>query len=678
MKLDEAHVRDILRVFCRIPMSRGQLTLYHLVLAAGEAGMKSAEIKEALDLDQAQHRGLMSALAGRVNGTRRELLQHDKPGKDFLFDAHWTGSHMVYRARPELVEAIRRLPDLDALVRSSLSEVVNTMSVSLELPAGVDPNPPLQPKPVKPPKLSGKNPFAEVLADLLADGLHYPSELVANFVLALQTKRFAILTGISGTGKTRIAQALARRYARRGKQKRPVPVDDPRAALLSVMPYMRKYTRFIVPRDLVIQWPWLASLQGGGQRVAVRWDGGEHECAIYADTAREILLSGPARIWFMETFAEVGAPFVLRLDGPEEEPTGLRVEQVEQEEVIDPSPENYDVVAVRPDWTDSRGLLGYFNPITGGYVTTPFLRLVLRAVNEYERATEAGDGEQPEPYFVVLDEMNLARVEHYFSDFLSAMESGEPIALHDVESLQSGEGEVETLAVPKHLEVPPNLYFVGTVNVDESTYMFSPKVLDRAFTLELNEVHLRSYGDLPEWSDDLDLTRWSGRLDPDGTRKPARDDWISFGELEGGDLRRHLIALHDLLARQNRHFGYRVANEVARFVNLAVEQAKDAEQVGWVALDLAILQKVLVKLHGTQAELSELLDQIQLFTLVGLSDTGQGSLSAWKPDPETAELVLAADGEGEEDTSPLFPRSAKKLWRMRRRLREQGFTAWIE
>ena len=672
MALDEALVRDILRILCRHGITRPQLGLLHLLLAAGGAGVESTAVRQMMEFDPSQHRGLMASLAKRVNQTPRELQQHDKPGNDFLLEVDWTGSQMIYRARPELVEAIRRLPELDALVRSSSAEVAASAEVRFDLPDGIDPKPPIVPKKVKP---AGKGAFADVLTDLLNDGLHYPSELVANFVLAMQTKRFTILTGISGTGKTRIAQALARRYARRGKQKRPLPVDDPRAVVVTVMPYMLKSTRFIVPRDLVIQWPWLAGLQGGGQRVRVRWDGGEHHCAVYADTAREILLSGAARIWFKDTLGEIGTPFVIRLEGPEDEPEGLWLAPVEQEVVIDPTPENYDVVAVRPDWTDSRGLLGYFNPITERYVTTPFLRLLLRAVNEYERATE--DDQQPEPYFVLLDEMNLARVEHYFSDFLSAMESGEPIALHDVEALQSGEGEVETLAVPKQVTVPPNLFFVGTVNVDESTYMFSPKVLDRAFTIELNEVHLHTYGGQPEWSDDLDLARWSGRLDPDATRKPTRDDWIDFGELEDGALRGQLLALHDALAQENRHFGYRVANEVARFVNLAVEQAKDAEQAGWVALDLAILQKVLVKLHGTQAELGRLLDRIQRFTLVGKKDTDQVDLEAWKPDSE-GELVLPATGEDGEEASALFPRSAKKLLRMRRRLRDQGFTAWIE
>ncbi len=301
--------------------------------------------------------------------------------------------------------------------------------------------------------------------------------------------------------------------------------------------------------------------------------------------------------------------------------------------------------------------------------------MLLRADLEQRRAAE--EEREPEPFFLVLDEMNLARVEHYFSDFLSALESGESIALHDVDALESGEAEVEALAVPKTIEVPHNLYFVGTVNVDESTYMFSPKVLDRAFTLELNEVHLRSFGERPEWSDRLDLTRWNGLLAPDGTRKPTRADWVRFGELEGGELREHLIALHDLLAEEHRHFGYRVANEIARFVGLAVDQAKDGEQGAWDALDLAILQKVLVKLHGTQQELSSLLDRLLLFALVGPGSTDLAELSRWAPSGRVGELVRFGDGS-EEETTPAYARSAKKLWRMRRRLRQQGFTAWIE
>ncbi len=280
---------------------------------------------------------------------------------------------------------------------------------------------------------------------------------------------------------------------------------------------------------------------------------------------------------------------------------------------------------MRPDWTDSRGLLGYFNPLTGHYVRTPFLDLILKA------------REERGPVFVVLDEMNLARVEHYFSDFLSALESGEAIHLHDAPEVKE---------VPRLLEVPPNLYFTGTVNVDESTYMFSPKVLDRAFTLELNEVDLAALSRLAEGRETegagLRLDGLPDRLEP--AEPPGASDWQDFGDLLDGELRRIVEDLNTLLTRENRHFGYRVAVEIARFVNLAAEQSDGGEDSLRTALDLALLQKVLPKLHGTQQELEE---------------------------------ILAALAGFAEDR-PRLDRFAAKIGRMRRRLQRQGFTSFIE
>ncbi len=102
-------------------------------------------------------------------------------------------------------------------------------------------------------------------------------------------------------------------------------------------------------------------------------------------------------------------------------------------------------------------------------------------------------GRDPRPFLAILDEMNLARVEHYFSDVLSAMESGEAVELHENAAVEEGETD-DGVAVPRSLVLPPNLFLVGTVNIDETTYAFSPKVLDRAFTIEFNDVALSTYG----------------------------------------------------------------------------------------------------------------------------------------------------------------------------------------
>ena len=148
---------------------------------------------------------------------------------------------------------------------------------------------------------------------------------------------------------------------------------------------------------------------------------------------------------------------------------------------------NHLFVPVRPDWRDSKSLLGYYNPLTGTHEWTPFLRFLLRVVQSYE----ARDGLA---WFVILDEMNLAHVEYYFADLLSVMESGRDEDGWTREPLRLGyPDEAEGNLPPRELKLPPNLYIVGTVNVDETTHAFSPKVLDRAFTLELTDVDFRQY-----------------------------------------------------------------------------------------------------------------------------------------------------------------------------------------
>ena len=139
-------------------------------------------------------------------------------------------------------------------------------------------------------------------------------------------------------------------------------------------------------------------------------------------------------------------------------------------------------ISVRADWTDNRSMLGYYNPLTGVYVPTELLRLVLHAFDHPD-----------EPHFAILDEMNLAKVEYYFSDFLSAMESGSEMVLHDAGDGVTAEIKGDELPIPERLRVPPNLFFTGTVNVDETTYMFSPKVLDRSNVIEFHDVDLRAY-----------------------------------------------------------------------------------------------------------------------------------------------------------------------------------------
>jgi len=315
----------------------------------------------------------------------------------------------------------------------------------------------------------------------------------------------------------------------------------------------------------------------------------------------------------------------------------------------------YAFVPVRPDWMDNKGLLGYYNLLSESYHITPVLSLLLEA-----------DKNPDKPYFVILDEMNLAKVEQYFSDFLSIMESrttinlfGEPLDLHSVIEAASQDGT----SVPRKLCIPPNVYFTGTVNVDESTYMFSPKVLDRANVIEFNEVDLASYGKGIAASDRFILKEQDVRqkLLPvkEETLFSSRTDFTEILKTMPA-VRDHLTRISGILHPYSLHFGYRVINEICRYIRISSEMVQDFNLEE--AMDIQILQKILPKFHGTQAKLEEPLGKLYGFCC------GKEGL------PEEPYL----DKEEPLIEDAIFPRSAQKLARMIRNLRVQGYTSFIE
>lgn len=510
--------------------------------------------------------------------------------------------------------------------------------------------------------------FERVVDHLDTKQLAFSEECVADFLLALQTKRFVILSGVSGTGKSQLAIATAE--ALEGTiVRKVVDVEPERGVALEVLPYMRKFSRFILPTAFVETLD-LPRREEGGLDVQVEVQGRRETMRLSRPKNREVtalLLKGRIRQWFLETFDE-GDVFLVEVDeGGDELLVRLSAPATD---VQAKKVENLAVVAVHPDWTDNRGLLGYWNPLTGQYVTTPFLELLLRAAADCAQA--AIQRRAPHPFFVVLDEMNLARVEHYFADFLSALESGQPLHLHASPQAEAGETSSGAL-VPRDLKVPRNVFFVGTVNVDESTYMFSPKVLDRAFTLEFNEVDLGL--DAGERQESLlRLETMPASLVPETGPHPR--DWERFREQHKG-LARIVMDIHAVLESEHRHFGYRVANEIARFVLLAVDQA--GPEAADIALDLALLHKVLPKLHGSQHEIEDLLDRLFAFAVLG-ERPADADVQRLRVDEglliERGLLVRRA-AEAEED-QPRLPRVAAKLWRMRRRLLRSGFTSFIE
>jgi hypothetical protein len=517
--------------------------------------------------------------------------------------------------------------------------------------------------------------FDRLLHALATTHLTFSPEVVSNYLLALQSKRFVLLTGISGTGKTQLAMAVAKHF-------RPVvdevqSVDTPPDAIeITVWPTMIKGT-MTLPVALT------ANLRlPPGEKVRVIYPRGFQDVAFWRSREKnvtQVFYGGDLGQWFQATF-NVGDRALLSIERSEgdDQADQVRIAVPKQQTVRLPL-DNYAVIAVQPDWTDRRGLLGFFNPITNRYVSTKFLELLLRASADVEAAK--AENRAPYPFFAILDEMNLARVEHYFADFLSCLESGEPLDLHDDAATEAGE-DAEGPAIPRKLAIPPNLFFTGTVNIDETTYMFSPKVLDRAFTIELNEVDLGALGGEAELSHTSPLRL--NRLPPMPVQRtpPSAVDWKALGKLSEGelDLQARVQDIHDLLARTNRHFGYRVANEIARYVTLAAEQAGGSEDVLRAALDLALLQKVLPKFHGTQAELEDVLGELFVLALdpAAASQDSRGDLRQWQIDRGHLVPATTASGAGRSIPDPDLPRTAAKLWRMLDRLQRQGFTSFIE
>ena len=261
---------------------------------------------------------------------------------------------------------------------------------------------------------------------------------------------------------------------------------------------------------------------------------------------------------------------------------------------------NVEVVAVGADWTDNRPLLGFRNLLAEGgktYVAPPALRIILKALSNPES-----------PHFLILDEMNLSHVERYFADFLSSMESKEKLKLHDcAEALKTEDG----ILVEGKVAWPSNLFVIGTVNIDETTYMFSPKVLDRAHVIEFKvaweEIESGLEGAVP------------GELLPLRTEQvqefmrvaQVKDKALSEEDHEA--LVEVLRDMHEALEGSRFVFAHRTARECLNFVASAQALAKadivppqDTKDL----IDLAILQKALPKLNGAAGTLSKVLDDL--------------------------------------------------------------------
>ncbi len=251
------------------------------------------------------------------------------------------------------------------------------------------------------------------------------------------------------------------------------------------------------------------------------------------------------------------------------------------------TPGNFCMVQVKPNWHDSTDLLGYYSALEQKYKPTDFLKFICKAY-AYPDV----------PFFVCLDEMNLAPVEQYFAECLSAMETGkmkngefvtDSLISRDIDAtdLELKFTESKTWLDDHGLTIPRNLFVVGTVNMDETTCQFSRKVLDRAMTIEMNEIKFEDFGKKNDEPGEDDLL------------KDEKINTLLNGKTKAAALSERQIdllnKLKDVLESTPFVVAYRFANEYALYAEALKEFGGKDESA---AFDHAVLMKVLPRIAG--------------------------------------------------------------------------------
>lgn len=310
------------------------------------------------------------------------------------------------------------------------------------------------------------------------------------------------------------------------------------------------------------------------------------------------------------------------------------------------SPGNYCMIEVKPNWHDSTELMGYVSRIGGEhYVVTPFINFLIKAWHNPKA-----------PFFVCLDEMNLAPVEQYFAEFLSVLESrklnngeivSEPLVkaeytskyIEDFENAYSGKKlsggyravtstsdpaaaygtDIFAYIAENGLRLPPNVIVVGTVNMDETTYQFSRKVIDRAMTIEMNEVDFDAM-----FTKDTDTLKYADPCMGAEFFLPkytaAKDALEVMGEEDRNVLQTQLPALLKQLDTTLRttpfRVAYRVENELILYFTALREEQPDADasQLLTTAMDDVLMMKVLPRIEGNEDTLEQPLKELADFT----------------------------------------------------------------
>ena len=392
--------------------------------------------------------------------------------------------------------------------------------------------------------------------------LFYPVDTIENILLSIKVKPFLIFSGGTGTGKTKIAQMYGRF----------ISSNEEEYAIANTTVTLNKADTnngfTLSADDFFNKLPYDGRKADGTYKIKIGKL--ETDCTIKLSP----------RLWYkpnVQSFRDEIND--LKKQGKNKETLTIFIPK----KSMDGS--NYEIIPVGSNWTENRFIIGYKNVLTSKYSSTKSLDLIVRA-----------NKNTSEPYLLVLDEMNLSHVERYFSDILSAMESGEAIEL-----------DSDGTDVPKKIELSGNLIIIGTVNVDETTYAFSPKVLDRANVIEFETIPVSeiisqlSNNDKPDGDIEY-LDNCTAGLEVRQKNATAiKDEICSISS--NIPIFDELICDLDLMQKMmdgvNLSFGFRTINEIFRFMYVSWVYKNRGTFVSWKRFfDAQIKQKILPKIHG--------------------------------------------------------------------------------
>jgi 5-methylcytosine-specific restriction enzyme B len=455
-------------------------------------------------------------------------------------------------------------------------------------------------------------------------------ELAIRFIASLITKPFVILTGLSGSGKTKLALAfsswISKLYnqpiskfkvgdeVKSSKKTYIVTAADRNSVTFTQRDTGTKAT---FPYELIDDWIKVIKENGFNEQTRPR----DIRDLVEQRTDYSNQLNS------FETHLKAAAVHLLSKDSTSQQSTFPTT----------------CLVSVGADWTNREPLLGYPSGLKEEAYIIPengALQLLINANNNPDV-----------PFFLILDEMNLSHVERYFADFLSAMESQLSIPLHS--------GKTEYSGVPPEVYLSDNVFIIGTVNIDETTYMFSPKVLDRAnvieFTVSKDDIQRflssKSYLQLDN------LASKGEKLSSDFLLKSRSKYYEIDKEVEV-----ELLSFFEELKKVGSEFGYRTMSEIIRFISIASRIQNDLtiEKL----LDAAIAQKLLPKLHGSRRKLD---GAIKALAELCLNDNSLAT-----------DFLNSKSNPDFSDTTIKYPLSLEKIIRMNKHLVNNNFTSFVE